>query len=138
MAETGGSKRRGKDAGPYSYRAAFPPPIRAQVKAFFARGWKRSPAPYGEDAILADLTAPLRSALLCSIGMTHRARLPLLAALGDECLGHIVTLLWTMPLVRCACARVPVPVRCVHRLCLRLFACRLCALVCTVSPLVCA
>ena len=85
-----------------SHRAGPSPPhpFPGQVKTFFARGWKRSPAPYGEDAILADLTAPLRSALLRSVGLAHRARLPLLAALGDECLGHIVTLLWTMPLVR--------------------------------------
>ena len=88
-------------SGPSHRAGPSPPhPFPGQVKTFFARGWKRSPAPYGEDAILADLTAPLRSALLRSIGLAHRARLPLLAALGDECLGHIVTLLWTMPLVR--------------------------------------
>ena len=76
-------------------------PSTSQIRTFFARAWKRSPVPYGEDAILADLTAPLRSKTLCCIGLAHRARLPLLAALGDECLGHIVTLLWAMPLVRC-------------------------------------
>ena len=55
--------------------------------------WRRSPLPYGEARILAELSRPLHAELLRDLGARLRHLGPLLQAYGDECVGYLITVL---------------------------------------------
>jgi hypothetical protein len=55
-----------------------------QVRNYYTSCWRRSPAPFEEQRILAELHGPLRSRVLAQIGAQARPDIPILQVIANH------------------------------------------------------